>query len=87
MRSNLNTDFWLCFNFFFLFMSFIFDKLAPLLLTERFKIWLESFLESIPVQKTVSEMLKRGIFLLLHFTRQANGRATAPLTTLLNTSL
>ena len=68
-------------------MSFIFDKLAPLLLTERFKKWLESFFESIPVQKTVSEMLKRGIFLLLHFVRQANGRATAPLTTLLNTSL
>ena len=87
MRSNLNTDFWLCLLFFFLFMSFIFDKLAPFLLTERFKIWLESFFESILVQKTVSEMLKRGIFLLLHFVRQANGRATAPLTTLLNTSL
>ena len=67
-------------------MSFIFDKLAPLLLNKRFKIWLESFFESIPVQKTVSEMLKRGIFLLLHFVRQANERATAPLTTLLNTS-
>ena len=67
-------------------MSFIFDKLAPLLLNERFKIWLESFFESIPVQKTVSEMLKRGIFLLLHFVRKANERATAPLTTLLNTS-
>ena len=87
MRSNLNTDFWLCFNFFFWFMSFIFDKLAPFLLNERFKIWLKSFFESIPVQKRVSEMLKRGIFLLLHFVRQANGRATAPLTTLLNTSL
>ena len=59
-------------------MSFIFDKLAPLLLNERFKIWLESFFESIPVQTTVSEMLKRGTFLLLHFVRQANGRATAP---------
>ena len=29
-------------------------------------------------QKTVSEELKRGIFLILHFVRQANGRATAP---------
>ena len=67
-------------------MSFIFNKLAPLLLNERLKIWPESFFESIPVQKTVSEMLKRGIF-LLHFVRQANGRATARLTTLLNTSL
>ena len=68
-------------------MSFIFDKLAPLLLNERFKIWLESFFESIPVQKTVPEMLNRGILLLLHFVRQVYGRATAPLTTLLNTSL
>ena len=29
-------------------------------------------------QKTVSEVLKRGIFLILHFVRQANERATAP---------
>ena len=28
-------------------------------------------------QKTVSKVLKRGIFLILHFVRQANGRATA----------
>ena len=68
-------------------MSFIFDKLAPPL-NERFKIYFESFFESIPVQKTVSEVLKRGIFLILHFVRQANGRATAPPAyTLLNTSL
>ena len=29
-------------------------------------------------QKTVSEVLKRGIFLILPFVRKANGRATAP---------
>ena len=57
-------------------MSFIFDKLAPL--NERFKICFESYFESIPVQKTVLEVLKRGIFLILHCVRQANGRATAP---------
>ena len=59
-------------------MSFIFDKLALLFINERFKICFESFFESIPVQKTVSVVLKRGIFLILHFVRQANGRATAP---------
>ena len=59
-------------------MNFIFDKLAPPPLNERFKICFESFFDSIPVQKTVSEVLKRGIFLSLHFVRHANGRATAP---------
>ena len=60
-------------------MSFIFDKLAPLPLNERFKICFESFFESNPVKKTVSVELKRGIFLILHFVRHANnGRATDP---------
>ena len=69
--------FWLCFNFFFMIFSFIFDKLAPLPLNERFKICFESFFGSIPVQKTFSKVLKRGVILILHFVLQANGRATA----------
>ena len=34
--------------------------------------------ESILVQKTVSGVLKRGIFVILRFVRQANRRAIAP---------
>ena len=49
-------------------MSFNFDKLAPPPLYKRFKICFKLFFESIPVQKT-----KRGIFIILHFGRQANG--------------
>ena len=44
-------------KFVFLFMSFIFDKLA-IPINERFKVCFKSFSESIPVQKTVSEVLK-----------------------------
>ena len=54
-------------------MSFIFDKLAANLLNKRFKICFKLFFESILVQKTVSEVLKRGIVLNLRFIRQANG--------------
>ena len=37
------------------------------------------------MQKTVSEVLKRGIFLTLHFDQQANGGGSnSPLATLLN---
>ena len=57
-------------------MSFIFDKSAPL--NKRFKICLKSFFESMPGQKTVSEVLKRGIFLILRFVRHANEGAIAP---------
>ena len=52
-------------------MSFVFEKLAPPL-NKRFKICFKSFFESIPVQKPASEELKSGIFLILHFGRQAN---------------
>ena len=58
-------------------MSFIFDKLAATLLNNRFKICFKSFFESILVQKTVSEVLKRGIILILRFVRQVNGGAIA----------
>ena len=55
-------------------MSFIFGKLAPPPpLNKRFKLCFKSFFESIPVQKTVSEVQKRDIFLILHFILQANG--------------
>ena len=50
-------------------MSFIFDKLAPHPLNKRFKTRFKSFFESIPVQKTVTEAVKRGIFLILYFGR------------------
>ena len=42
-------------------------------LNKRFKICFKSFLKSIPVQKTVSEVLKRGVLFILQFGRQANG--------------
>ena len=47
-------------------MSFIFDNLAPSL-NMRFKIYFKSFFESIPVQKTVSEVLKMWYFLYSAF--------------------
>ena len=56
-------------------MSFIFDKSS---LNKRFKIWFKPFLESIPVQKTVSEALKTCIFFILHFGWLANEEAIAP---------
>ena len=59
-------------------MGFIFDKLAPTPLNKRFKICFNSFSESISVQKTVSEMLKRGISLFLRFVQQANKGSVAP---------
>ena len=51
-------DFPAIFQMFFQFMSSIFDKLSPLppkKINKRFKICLESFFESIPKQKTLSE--------------------------------
>ena len=72
LRSTLNTDFWLCFKVFFsLIYEFCFHKLALPPLNKRFKICLMIF-ESIPVQKTVSEVLKRGSFRIRRFVRQAN---------------
>ena len=47
-------------------MSFIFDNLAPSL-NMRFKKYFKSFFESIPVQKTVSEVLKMWYFLYSAF--------------------
>ena len=56
-------------------MSFIFDKLAPLL-NKRFKNMLQIIFESIPMQKTVLKVLKRTIFFILHFVWQAIGVVT-----------
>ena len=63
-----------------LFVCFVccFDKLAPSPLNKRFKIRPKSMFESILVRKTVSGVLKRGIFVILRFVRQANRRAIAP---------
>ena len=60
------------FRIFFWFTSFVFYKLAPPP-KQTFQNVLKSFFESSPVQKTVSEVLNSGIFLILHFDRQANG--------------
>ena len=62
-------------------MSFNFEKLAlpPPPLNNRFKIRFKSFFESMPVQKTVSEVLKRGIFHILRFVRYADEGAIAPI--------
>ena len=49
-----------------------FGQISPSL-TTRFEICFKSFFESIPAQKTVSDVLKSGIFLILHFGRLANG--------------
>ena len=70
-------------------MSFIFDKLAPTPVTKHFKICIKSFFESILEQKTVLEVPKRSIFLILRFARQAMGRYSprTPLATLLTTAL
>ena len=50
-------------KFFFWFMSFVFDKLAPLL-NKRFKNMLSIIFQSIPMQKTVLKVLKRAIFFI-----------------------
>ena len=54
-------------------MRLIFDKL-PSPLINALNYALNYFFEFIPAQKTVSEVLKRDIFYILHYGRQANGR-------------
>ena len=58
-------------------MSFVFDKLASPL-NKRFKICCKTFFESIPVQKTISEVLETWYFVCsAFFVRQADGGAIA----------
>ena len=57
-------------------MSFILAKLAPL--NKRFKIYFKSFVESIPVQKTISEVLKTWYFPYSAFWLAGQRGATAP---------
>ena len=54
-------------------MTFSFDKLVPPPLNKRIKVCFKSFFQAILVQKTVSEVLKGGIFLILRFVRQTDG--------------
>ena len=65
------------FQSFRVFLSFIFDQLAPPL-NICFKRCFKSLFESIPEHKTVSKVQKRGIFLILHFGRHANGGGYSP---------
>ena len=66
------------FQSFRVFLSFIFDKLAPSPLNICFKGCFKSLFGSIPEHKTVSKVQKYGIFLILHFGRHVNREAIAP---------
>ena len=59
-------------------MSFIFDKFAPPPEIYGSKDALYHFSVHSSAKKTISEVLKIGIFRILHFGRQANGEAIAP---------
>ena len=59
-------------------MSFIFDKLAPSPLNICFKRCFKSLLNPFQSIKQSQKSQKRGICLILHFGRHANGEAVAP---------
>ena len=64
------------FQSFHLFVSFIFDKLAPLNIC--FKRCFKLLFSPLQCIKQSQKCQKRGIFLILHFGRHANGGAIAP---------
>ena len=83
-RSNLNTNFSLCFKAFFLiFWALFLTKYSPPL-NKRFKICSKSFFESIPVHLRSAETWYFGIFFILHFSPPLAFHLAALLTTALN---
>ena len=64
-------------GFFLIYEIYIWQISHPTL-NKRLKERIKSFLKSIPVQTTVSEVLNRVIFFILHFDRQVNGGLQTP---------